>query len=40
MVDSYLCSASHGKAIMCRFAAGGWLGNDLIGAAGVLDDKQ
>lgn len=45
MVDSYLATASHGQAIMCRFAAGVWLGNndyqfDMINAAGVLDDEQ
>lgn len=45
MVDSYLATASHGQAIMCRFAAGVWLGSndyqfDMINAAGVLDDEQ
>lgn len=44
MVDSYLATASHGQAIMCRFA-GVWLGSndyqfDIISAAGVLDDEQ
>ena len=28
MVDSYLATASHGQAIMCRFAAGVWLGSN------------
>lgn len=45
MVDSYLATASHGQAIMCRFAAGVWLGSnnykfDMISAAGALDDQQ
>ncbi len=45
MVDSYLATASHGQASMCRFAAGVWLGRndyqfDMINAAGVLDDEQ
>lgn len=45
MVDSYLATASHGQAIMCRFAAGVWNGNndyqfDMINAAVVLDDDQ
>jgi hypothetical protein len=45
MVESYIATASHGQAVMCRFAAGVWLGSndyqfDLISAAGVLDDEQ
>ena len=45
MVDSYLATASHGQAIMCRFAAGVWLGSndyqfDMIDAARVLDHEQ
>ena len=45
MVDSYLATAPRKQAIMCRFAAGVWLGNndyqfDMINAAGVLDDEQ
>ncbi|MND22401.1 hypothetical protein D3C80_127800 [compost metagenome] len=45
MVESYIATAPHQQAIMCRFAAGVWLGNnehqfDVISAAGVLNDKQ
>ena len=45
MVKSYLATASHGQAIMCRFAAAVWQGSndyqfDLIRSAGVLDDEQ
>lgn len=44
-VESYISTASHGEAIMCRFFVGVWLGrNDhgfnMIAAAGVLDQGQ
>lgn len=44
-VDQYLSVASHGEAIMCRFAVGVWRWKnerhfDLIEAAQVLDAKS
>lgn len=44
-VERYLAVASHGEALMCRFAVAVWLGKndfsfDLIEAAGVLDEQQ
>lgn len=44
-VQSYLSTASHGQAIMCRFAVAVWFGQnrfdfDLIEAAGVLDAEK
>lgn len=44
-VESYLGTASHGQAIMCRFAIAIWFNKnrynfDLMEAAGVLGQKQ
>lgn len=45
VVEHYLATASHGEAIMCRFAVGVWMGSNdqgfnLIEAAVVLDKEQ
>lgn len=45
MVESYIATAPRQQAIMCRFAAGVWLGNnnyqfDVFSAVGTLNDKQ
>ncbi len=44
-VQSYISTASHGQAIMCRFAVAVWFNKnrfefDFIDAAGVLDQKD
>ncbi|MCC1496884.1 hypothetical protein [Alcanivorax sp. 1008] len=44
-VDRYLGAASHGEAIMARFALGVWCNNNRFGfdvfeAAGTLDAEQ
>ena len=45
MVERYLATASHGEAVMARFALGVWCNNnrfgfDLIDAVGVLDQEH
>lgn len=45
LVQEYLGVASHGQALVCRFAVGVWFGRnqehfDFIEAAGVLDQDQ
>ncbi len=45
MARRYLATASHGEAVMCRFAIAVWLGQndfqfDLIDAAGALERDQ
>ncbi len=45
MAQRYLATASHGEAVMCRFAVAVWLGQndfqfDLVDAAGALEREQ
>lgn len=45
VVKNYLGTASHGQAIMCRFAVAIWYGQnkfnfDIVDAAGALDPIQ